>query len=99
MDPHSISPRNLCARLAPGQLTTARVELKSQTSTTITASIEGGDGAVSLSQIVVFRLIRRPPTQQEIEDLPPVPPSLRERLIREGSRTNSFLRRWTETCR
>ncbi len=84
MDPHSISPRNLCARLAPGQLTTARVELKSQTSTTMTASIEGGDGAVSLSQIVVFRLIRRPPTQQEIEDLPPVPPSLRERLIREG---------------
>ena len=51
---------------------------------TVTVAVTGGSASISVQQLVAFREERRPATEAEIAELPAFPPSIRERLRREG---------------
>lgn len=81
-----VDPWLLCIRLAPGQSRDITVTIaKVPTSADLKASVSEGSGVFAVKHIVVFDIIHRPLTEEEIAELPPVPPSIRKKARETGS--------------
>ena len=74
-------------RVEPGESKTYWLGIqKSPSSTGVKARIEGGDSHISLVEIREEAYVRRPMTQEEIDELPPHPKSIREKARTNGIR-------------
>lgn len=79
------SPAQLWIRLEPGESKPAQFTIESApTAAAVSASVVGAEGLVTLSQMVVDQRFFRRMTEEEILELPPIPPSIRERARKSG---------------
>lgn len=79
-----VSPRTLVAKIPRGESGEFDIRLSDLSAGTVTVAVTGGSASISVQQLVAFREERRPATEAEIAELPAFPPSIRERLRREG---------------
>src|SRR5690606_478522 len=85
MGPVIAQPSSICLTVAPGGTGSAVAYIASApTDAKITASVRGGDSLVALTLVTVQGVVRRPASEAEIMELPPIPPSIREQARREG---------------
>ncbi|WP_436728910.1 COG1470 family protein [Streptomyces sp. URMC 128] len=81
----SVEPDAIKCSLEPGQSVTRQVVIsETPSSTSVLAYIAGGDKYFRLKSIVALRSVQLPYTEEEILDLPPYPPSIRENARRYG---------------
>ena len=85
MNPPRISPDSLCIQLQPGEARIATTLVtKIPPSAQMTVTLAGAEHLVRLRNVTVFEMIRRALTDEEIRELPPRPPSIRENARRNG---------------
>jgi hypothetical protein len=81
----AVEPRSLLLDAVPGQPATASVTIRSAPEDAgVTASIASDGGFLSVRSITVSEKVFEPLTEEEIEELPPFPPSIREKARQKG---------------
>ncbi|MET9375542.1 hypothetical protein ABZX98_15500 [Streptomyces sp. NPDC002992] len=83
MEP-TVNPSLLYAKLWPHGAGTVLASLSDVPAGDVTAHVDGGDGAIRVQRVRVSELFTRPCTEEEIRELPPFPPSIRENARRHG---------------
>src|SRR5262245_39737129 len=74
------SPENISVRVASGEAATRYVTIRrAPANADVRATIVGGDSLLSVVQMRSFEIIKRKMTEEEIQELPAHPPSIRER--------------------
>src|SRR5262245_25111860 len=80
-----VQPTCGCLRAEPGEVRTIHFTIaKAPSSAQVTASVVGGAPHVKLKQIVAQELVTRFMTAEEIAELPPFPPSIRQNALANG---------------
>lgn len=80
-----VVPDKIRAALAPGETTSHVVMIPAAPSgDSLVACVINGGGVIRLKQVIAFASVRREFTEEEIAELPPFPPSIRENARREG---------------
>src|SRR5262245_10334676 len=75
----SVEPTSICLKVEPGEIHSATVTIaKVPTDADVTASIVNGTSLIILKQIIAYELVQRTFTEEEINELPTFPPSIRE---------------------
>jgi hypothetical protein len=81
-----IAPPNIGRVVEPGEVSTYTVVIESAPSATkMVAFVESGESIIDVKNMIAFNMVLRPMTEEEIEQLPPHPPSIREQARREGA--------------
>jgi hypothetical protein len=81
----NITPQILVIKAGPGESRNATLSIhNAPVDTGVTATIQNGSGLITLKEVVAFEKSVRPMTEEEINELPPFPPSIREKARREG---------------
>lgn len=82
----SVEPTSICHKAEPGETHNPVVSIaKAPSAAEVTASIIPENALMKIKQLVAFRTVRRPFTEEEINELPPSPPSIREKARRNGT--------------
>jgi hypothetical protein len=80
-----VTPNRVWASCEPGETKTGGVMIqRAPAASNLTASITGGEGMVTLREVVVYQRFERPMSEEEIRELPAFPPSIRENARRNG---------------
>jgi hypothetical protein len=80
-----VVPETIRAALAPGEATTPFVTIDAAPSGgTLIACVLNGGGVIRLDHVITFTSVRRELTEEEINQLPAYPPSIREDARRAG---------------
>lgn len=80
-----VVPDKIRAALAPGETTSHVVMISTAPSgDSLVACVINGGGVIRLNQVIAFASVRREFTEEEINELPSFPPSIRENARREG---------------
>jgi hypothetical protein len=78
-------PSAVCMQLEPGDTRAAVIHLsKIPSAATVTLTLAGAGSLVRVTEMVVSRVFERRLTEEEIQELPPFPPSIRENARRNG---------------
>jgi hypothetical protein len=81
----TVEPRSLVLDAVPGQPATGSVTIRSAPGDAgVTASIAAGGGPFAVQSVTVSEKVFQPFTEEEIEELPPFPPSIREKARQKG---------------
>lgn len=81
----SVEPNSICLKAEPGEILSANLRIaKAPISASVTASIANGDSLIKLKHVIAYELVRRPFTAEEMNELPPFPPSIREKARKNG---------------
>jgi hypothetical protein len=81
----NITPEILSIKAGPGESRNATLSIReAPADTRVIATIKDGGGLVTLKEVVAFEKSVRPMTDEEINELPPFPKSIREKARREG---------------
>ncbi|MFJ5064659.1 hypothetical protein ACIP96_35250 [Streptomyces nigra] len=71
--------------LEPGETASRQVSInESPSSTSVLAHVTGGEEIIRLKNVITFRPVRRSFTEEEILELPPFPPSIRDEARQNG---------------
>jgi hypothetical protein len=82
----SVDPTHVCLKAEPGETHAPAVFIaEAPSASEVTASIIPANPLMRILQLVAFRQVRRPFTEEEINELPPSPPSIREKARRNGT--------------
>jgi hypothetical protein len=85
MSPPLVTPDAICMEIQPGEARAATISVtKIPTPSGVTVTLTGGGNLVSVTDVSVFEEIHRALTEEEILELPPRPPSIRENARRNG---------------
>ncbi|ASZ69451.1 hypothetical protein [Bacillus cereus] len=80
-----VDPSSLFIKIKPGENSSTSITIANVPSAgEITAFIKNGNALITLKNIIAFRPLRRPFTEEEINELPPFPPSIREKARING---------------
>lgn len=80
-----VEPDRIRCALVPGESTVRSAFINSApTSDQVIACVSGGRGFIHLGQLISMKEVRRPATEEEINELPRFPPSIREDVRRHG---------------
>jgi hypothetical protein len=75
-----LDPDCLCVQIEPGRTRIATSTIvRIPSSAEMTATVVDGDSLVRVKQVTIVRILKRPPTDKEIAELPPFPLSIREK--------------------
>ena len=81
----NITPAILVLKAGPGGSQTATLTIdNAPADPRVVATIVNGSGLVTLKEVVAFKKTVRPLTEQEIDELPPFPASVREKAEKAG---------------
>jgi hypothetical protein len=81
----AFEPLSLVLDAVPGQPAIGSVTIRSAPGNAgVTASIAPGGGFFSIRSVTVSEKVFEPLTEEEIEELPPFPPSIREKAREKG---------------
>jgi hypothetical protein len=85
MPPLSVVPESIHLVVAPTEIREPSVVIdKTPASGPVVAHIEGGAPGITLVYVIAYRPVRQAFTPEEIEELPPFPPSIRQNARNRG---------------